>query len=98
MELLLGIPPMTQYDAAATPMTASFTDVANLEPYIHEPPRVDVQAKNLKTAWGSGESEAMDFSDYDRTPMFALNRILWKSVKGADSEMPLPVRGIHFRR
>ena len=39
----------------------------------------------------------MDFSEYDRTPMFALNEIIWKSVKGADSEMPLPVRRFHFR-
>ena len=39
----------------------------------------------------------MDFSDYDRRPLFTLNRILWKAIKGADSEMPLPVRAIHFR-
>ena len=39
----------------------------------------------------------MDFSDYDRAPEFALNEILWKSVRGADSAMPLPVRSFHFR-
>jgi YVTN family beta-propeller protein len=98
MELLLGLPAMTQYDAAATPLHGSFSDVPDLAPYIHESPRIDVNAKNIKTAWGAEESELMDFSDYDRAPMFALNEILWKSIKGPDSEMPLPVRSIHFRR
>ena len=34
----------------------------------------------------------MDFTDFDRTPMFELNEIVWKLVRGEDSEMPLPVR------
>lgn len=97
MELLLGLPPMTQYDAAATPMYASFNTSADLTPFTHLAPEVDVNAKNTELAWGAKESMAMDFSDYDRTPMFALNEIVWKSVKGPDSEMPLPVRRFHFR-
>jgi hypothetical protein len=32
-------------------------------------------------------SLSMDFSDYDLTPMFELNEIIWKSVRGATSEM-----------
>ena len=97
MELLLGLPPMTQYDAAATPMFAAFTDKADLTPFVHEQPQVDVNAKNTALAWGSKESGAMDFSDYDRAPEFALNEIIWKSVRGAHSPMPLPVRHFHFR-
>ena len=97
MELLLGLPPMTQHDAAAMPMYAAFGVEQDLTPFTHEPPRVDVNAKNAATAWGAGASEAMDFSEYDRTPMCALNEILWKSVKGPDSEMPLPVRSFHQR-
>ncbi|MBI4624756.1 MAG: SMP-30/gluconolactonase/LRE family protein [Verrucomicrobia bacterium] len=38
-----------------------------------------------------------DFSDYDLTPMFELNEIIWKSVKGPNSEMPLPITRFHFR-
>ena len=97
MELLLGLPPMTQYDAAATPMYNSFSDTPDLTPYEMLPPQVDVNVKNTMTAWGARESMLMDFSEYDRTPMFALNEIVWKSVKGAKSEMPLPVRRFHFR-
>jgi hypothetical protein len=33
----------------------------------------------------------MDFSDVDRAPMHALNAIIWKSIKGADSPVPSPV-------
>ncbi|MBM3760767.1 MAG: hypothetical protein FJW36_11030 [Acidobacteria bacterium] len=97
MELLLGLPPMTQYDAAATPLYNSFMDQPDLTPYTAEAPQVDVNAKNTMTAWGARQSLAMDFSEYDRTPMFELNEIVWKSVKGAKSEMPLPVRRFHFR-
>ncbi len=97
MELLLGLPPMTQYDAAALPMYASFTTTADLKAFTHLPPQVDVNAKNAATAWGARESLAMDFSDYDRTPEFELNEIVWKSVRGAKSKMPLPIRRFHFR-
>ena len=97
MELLLGLPPMTQYDAAAMPMYASFTTEADLAPYTHLPPEVDVNARNTALAWGARESLAMDFSDYDRTPEFELNEIIWKSVRGAKSKMPLPIRRFHFR-
>ncbi|MBI2687259.1 MAG: beta-propeller fold lactonase family protein [Acidobacteria bacterium] len=97
MELLLGLPPMTQYDAAAMPMYAAFMEKADLTPYTHVPPQVDVNAKNTALAWGAKESAEMDFSDYDRAPEFALNEILWKSVRGANSPMPLPIRHFHFR-
>lgn len=97
MQLLLGLPPMTQFDAAATPMYAAFAETPDLTPYVLVPPQIDVNARNSPLAWGARESMEMDFSDYDRTPMFALNEIVWKSVRGADSEMPLPVRRFHFR-
>ncbi len=97
MELLLGLPPMTQYDAAAMPMYASFTAKPDLTAYKHVPPEVDVNARNTNLAWGARESMKMDFSEYDRAPDFALNEHPWKSVRGADSEGPLPSRTLHFR-
>lgn len=91
IELLLGLQPMSQYDAAANPMYASFGDKRDLRPYKHLKPNIDIHAINEETAWGAQRSLAMDFSDFDRTPMFELNEIIWKNVKGADSPMPLPV-------
>lgn len=90
IELLLGLPPMSQYDAAATPMYASLGDTADFTPFDHIAPSYDINEMNLKTAWGADISEQMDWTEFDEQPMFALNEIVWKSVKGADSEMPLP--------
>ena len=91
MELLLGLPPMSQYDAAAMPMYASFGTEPKVTPFNVIKPLIDVNAKNSKDAYGSEESAKMDFRDNDRAPMHALNEIIWKSVKGADSPMPPPV-------
>ena len=91
MELLLGLPPMSQYDAAATPMYASFGTNADTTPFNHVAAEVDLNSKNTKLARGAREWQKMDFDDVDRAPAFALNEIIWKSVKGADSVMPLPV-------
>jgi YVTN family beta-propeller protein len=91
IELLLGMPPMSQYDAAAMPMYASFGTEAQTTPFDAIPPKIDVNAKNKKGDYGSEESKKMDFSDVDRAPMHALNEVIWKSIKGADSPMPPPV-------
>jgi YVTN family beta-propeller protein len=91
IELLLGLPPMSQYDAAAMPMYASFGVTPVVTPFNAIQPLIDVNAKNTKDSYGSDESSKMDFSDVDRAPMHALNNILWKSIKGADSPMPPPV-------
>jgi YVTN family beta-propeller protein len=91
IELLLGLPPMSQYDAAAMPLYDSFGADADLTPFRLLPPEVDLNAKNTPESFGSRASVKMDFDDYDRAPMQALNEIIWKSVRGADSPMPSPV-------
>jgi len=91
IELLLGLPPMSQFDAAATPLYASFGTTADSTPYDALPPRIDLNQKNTLEAYGALASNRMDFADVDRAPMYELNEILWKSIKGADSVMPLPV-------
>ena len=48
--------------------------------------------KNAANAWGAEASLAMNFAEADMTPEYELNEILWKSVRGADSPMPPPVR------
>jgi YVTN family beta-propeller protein len=91
MELLLGLPPMSQYDAAAMPLYASFAVEPNLTPFQRLAPETDLNAKNTPESYGSRASAKMDFDDYDRAPMQALNQIIWKSVRGSDSAMPAPV-------
>ena len=91
MELLLGLPPMSQFDAAANPMYASFGPEADLSGFTLVPPGVDVNAKNTAASYGARSSMGMDFSGPDKAPMHLLNEIIWKSVKGVDSPMPAPV-------
>ncbi len=95
IELLLGLQPMSQFDAAANPMYASFGTTLDPTPYAKLDATIDINELNTQTTYGAKESLNMDFSDYDRTPMFALNEILWKSIRGADSEMPLPQHRFH---
>jgi hypothetical protein len=92
MELILGLSPLSQFDAAATPMFASFTDRADTASYTHENPRIDLNARNGELAYGAERSRRMDFSEYDRIDDFELNEILWHAVKGKDAPMPPAVR------
>jgi hypothetical protein len=96
MELLLGLPPMSQYDAAANPMYAAFGEKADPTPFTLVKPQVDVMEKNTLRAYGARRSMKMDFRDVDDAPMAELNEILWKSIKGADSPVPAPVHRVWF--
>ena len=91
IELILGLQPMSQYDAAAFPMVACFTDKPDLTPYKSLYPKVPLDEVNTRMAYGSAESIAMDFSREDATPEIRLNEIIWKSIRGEASEMPRPI-------
>ena len=92
MELILGLPPLSQYDAAARPMFGCFTDKPNLNPYGNELARIDINAVNTRNAFGAAQSAKMDFNEYDKVDDFELNEILWRSIKGKDAPLPPAVR------
>jgi YVTN family beta-propeller protein len=91
MELILGLPPMTQYDAGATPMFNSFQKTPQADQYAVLQPKVNLDAINGKKAPFAKESAAMDFSEYDLAPEDQLNRILWHVAKGMDTPYPTPI-------
>jgi YVTN family beta-propeller protein len=97
IELILGIAPMSQYDAAATPMFNSFMNKADLTPFKHRPASYDLTERNAENAPGAQQSAAWDFSKEDSLPDIEFNEIIWKSVRGADSRMPAPVRSAFVR-
>jgi DNA-binding beta-propeller fold protein YncE len=97
IELLLGLPPMSQCDAAATPLYNAFQKSPDLRPFRHREARVSIAERNETHAPGSAASARMDFSRPDRAPERELNEILWKSVKGASSQMPPPVHAAFVR-
>jgi hypothetical protein len=97
MELILGLPPMSQYDAAATPMYNAFQPTPTLTPFKALAARIPLDEKNGAGAWGAQASLQMNFEVADMTPEYELNEIVWKSVRGAASPMPPPVRSGFIR-
>ncbi|HVM49174.1 MAG TPA: beta-propeller fold lactonase family protein [Candidatus Acidoferrum sp.] len=91
IELILGLEPMSQFDAAATPAFNAFQPTPDLRPYDALPPNVDLDERNSPLAWGSRASRRMDFSREDAADDLVLNEIIWRSVHGADSPMPAPL-------
>jgi hypothetical protein len=92
MGLILGTPPLTQFDAAATPMYRSFTAKPNFAPYTLEAPRVDVDAINPKNTKLAARSAKLDFSAVDRADFGELNHILWEAYRPG-VPYPAPVTG-----
>jgi YVTN family beta-propeller protein len=92
MELILGVGPMSQFDAAATPMSAAFSATPNLRPYTALMPQVSMTAINGPNAPLAAQSLRMDFSRPDAQLMRLANVAVWKSVMGAESQMPAPRR------
>ncbi len=97
MELILGLPPLTQYDAGATPMHRCFGTEPVVVAYDVRAPQVDLQEKNTRRSVFWRESSKMDFTEYDRAPEDELNRILWRVAKG-DVPYPTPRHGAIFTR
>jgi hypothetical protein len=91
MELILGLPPMTQFDQRATPMFASFTTKPDFSPIETLSAEVDLEAKNPETGALALASSKLDWSHYDAADPDKLNAILWKAIKGSQP-MPAPVR------
>ena len=95
MELILGLPPLTQYDAGATPMFNAFQKMPQLTPYTALMPKVDLEAKNTKKTAFSRESGRMNFSAYDLAPEDELNRILWAAARPGET-YPTPIHRAIF--
>ena len=92
IELILGIPPMSQYDAAATPMWRCFSAKPDLTTFNAKPLQWDINEKNtIENAW-QRKSETFDFSKEDLVPDGAFTEVLWKAVKGDQAIVPSPKR------
>ena len=88
IEILLGLPPMSAYDAGARPLTAAFGTTPNLRPFDALPAQVHLDDKNPKTAYRAADSARMDLAHADRANAGELNDILWHAVKGARATPP----------
>jgi YVTN family beta-propeller protein len=98
IELILGLPPMSQYDAAATPMFRSFTATPDLTPFRSVP--VDVNLDDRNMAYTPSAQRSVDnlvFDEVDGNDDNLFNEILWKGIKGEDAELPAPRRSAFVR-
>jgi YVTN family beta-propeller protein len=90
IELILGLPVLTQYDEAATTLENAFTREPNFNPYTAIVPQVDMEARNPKDGSGAVASLQLDFSDVDRADPAKLNVILWQAQRRGEP-VPAPV-------
>ena len=96
MELILGLPPMNQFDASATPMAACFTDKPDLTPYEAVPNNIPLDQVNPEPTairdprqrhWAEA-SMRLPLDDIDQADEDTLNRILWFAARGRDDTYP----------
>jgi hypothetical protein len=92
IELLLGLAPMNQLDAAARPIDI-FQPQADLRPYKTELPDVALDnlmtptARGTETSYWMGRTSEQNLSHADMADPLMLNQIIWYSVRG---NFPMP--------
>ena len=92
MELILGLSPMSQYDAAAMPMWRSFDSVAKPSDFKAITPNVDLRTKNVVRNEWQRRSELFNFEKEDTNNDVAFNLVLWHGLKGDKIPFPGPTR------
>jgi hypothetical protein len=92
IELILGLPPMTQYDASATPLWRCLNISPDHPAYKTRPVSVNLNDKNTALSSWQELSETFDFTAEDKVDDFKFNEVIWRAVKGLDSPCPPAVR------
>ena len=97
LELILGLPPMSQYDAAALPLWACFTARPDFRPYALRPAITPLDVRNTAYNAPARRAELFDMSREDAAPDLAFNENIWQAVRGEHSRMPAPRRSAAVR-
>jgi hypothetical protein len=95
MEFLLGLHPMTHFDAGARPMTTVFQKTPDPAPYTAEKPRVSLTDRNPADSPVAAASLGMRFDEADQNDDDELNDVLWRAIR-RDAPPP-PVRSFFGR-
>lgn len=98
MELILGLPPMTQYDAAAEPMWRCFSSVYNSTPFVSVAPQTNMNEKNIAMNEWQRRSEAFNLAKEDAVPDLEFNKVLWHGIKGSNVPFPGPRRAAFVKK
>ena len=92
IEQILGMPPMTQYDAAATPMWNCFSKTTDTTAFNSLPNNVNLADVNPGGTKLAAMARGLNFSEVDRVPDDLMNAMVWKAVRGENARVPVPVR------
>jgi DNA-binding beta-propeller fold protein YncE len=76
IELFLGMRPLTAYDASAVPLYSAFRTAPKSAPFDAVPPKIDLNARNAKTAYGQRISARANFKRPDAVPPETLTDII----------------------
>jgi len=98
IELILGLPPMSQYDAAATPMWECFTNSADPSIYKMKAVTYNLKETNKDNTAIAKRSAEFNLAIMDAAPDLEFNEVIWKTVKGLNSVMPSPVRSAFVKQ
>jgi hypothetical protein len=96
MELILGVSPMSQYDASAVPVWRSIDNTPDHPAFNVRPANIDLNLKNIALSEWQKKSELFDFTKEDNVNDADFNEVIWKAVKGLDSPCPPSVRAAFF--
>jgi len=92
IELILGLPPMSQFDAAATPMWECFQQDLDSTGFDVLAATYNLEEKNKDHNSLSEISDRFNLEIMDAVPDLLGQQVIWKSIKGLNSKMPAPVR------
>jgi hypothetical protein len=95
MELLLGLRPMTHFDAGATLMSAAFQNTPDPASYTAEKPRIPLAERNPATGAGALASAQLNFDQADLNDGDELNDLLWRAIR---RDPPPPPTRSYFAR
>jgi hypothetical protein len=91
MEIILGLHPLTTYDAAARPMFGAFANNPLPATYTLEKAQTPLDVKNPANTAGAARSAHMHFENADEADDDELNAVLWALIKGPATPYPTPV-------
>lgn len=96
IEQILGLDSLTYFDDRAPSLLVDFQKQPVLARFTHIPAQFPLDKMNTPRSPGAKQSARWDFTDPDRAPEQALNRVILQSVKGRNSEPPPPVYNIRM--
>jgi hypothetical protein len=92
IEEILGLDALSQFDRFSRPLREIWTSRSDASPYIALVPTQPLSELNVATGADASRSARLDLSDADRIDDDALNRILWRTIKGPRAPFPFKHR------